>query len=109
MAEGNWAAMQCTQGNYHIPPWIYAVTLDDDDQFQQASEAAGLLAFFDPFGGGRLFPAFFRTADRVRLVNPAADDDPARRCPCGDPGAYICQDSIQRVDLLDQAGCAAQI
>jgi hypothetical protein len=107
MAEGNWAAMQCREGNYHIPPWIYARTLDDDDGLQQAADATGLLAFFDPYGGGDLFPAFFKTSDRVRLI--VGDGDEALRCPCGEAGAYLAQDSIRRVDLLDEAGCAAQL
>ena len=109
MAEGNWAAMQCRHGNYHIPPWIYAVTLDQNDAMQHASDSAGLLAFFDPFGGGQLFPAFFKTTDRVRLVNSSLAYDPALACPCGDSAAYLTQGSIQRVDLLDEAGCAAQV
>jgi len=109
MAEGNWAAMQCRAGNYHIPPWVYAVTLDENGVFETKPDNAGLLAFFDPFGGGRLFPSFFRTADRMRLINSDASDYPLRRCPCGETGAYIAQDSIQRVDLIEEAGCAAQI
>ena len=43
------------------------------------TRSTGLLAFFDPYGGGDLFPAFFRTADRVTLVRGTA-------CPCGEPG-----------------------
>lgn len=109
MAEGNWAAMQCRQGSYHIPPWVYAVTLDDNGQIQASSDATGLLAFFDPFGGGTLFPPFFKTSDQVRLVNGGSSYDPARNCPCGEAGAYLTQGSIQRVDLLDEAGCAAQL
>ena len=105
MAEANWAAMQCAAGNYHVPPWVRAVTLDDDDRLQTGDETTGLLAFFDPFGGGRLFPAFFRTADRLTLVA----GEGSRVCACGQAGAYIAQDSIQRVDLLDEAGCAAQV
>ena len=69
MAEANWAAMQCSAGNYHVPPWVHAVVLDDDGEIRSASRASGLLAFFDPFGGGDLFPGFFRTADRVTLVS----------------------------------------
>lgn len=109
MAEGNWAAMQCSVGNYHIPPWVYAATLDGDDRIQEGPETTGLLAFFDPFGGGRLFPAFFRTADRMTLIDGAGTLEPSRPCPCGDTGAYIMQESIQRVDLVDEAGCAAQL
>lgn len=109
MAEGNWAAMQCAAGNYHIPPWIFAVTLDEDDSFQAQSDSTGMLAFYDPIGGGRLFPSFFKTADRIRLINGSLAYDPAMTCPCGDPGAYIIQGSIQRVDLIDEAGCAAQV
>ncbi|MGD8627014.1 MAG: hypothetical protein PVF47_07690 [Anaerolineae bacterium] len=109
MAEGNWAAMQCREGNYHVPPWIYARTLDDDDRLQQAADATGLLAFFDPYGGGDLFPAFFKTSDRVRLILGDGAGNGARRCPCGEAGAYLARDSIQRVDLLDEAGCAAQL
>lgn len=109
MAEGNWAAMQCSHGNYHIPPWVYAVTVDDDGEFQEQADAIGLLAFFDPFGSGNLFPAFFKTQDRMRLINGAGTYDPTLACACGDEGAYITKGSIQRVDLLDEAGCAAQI
>lgn len=104
MAEGNWAAMQCAEGHYHVPPWILARTLDDDDHLQEAEDSAGLLAFYDPLGGGHLFPAFFKTADRVRLVLGQEQS-----CPCGEPGVYIARESIQRVDLLDEAGCAAQV
>jgi len=109
MAEANWASMQCRHGNYHVPPWVYAVTLDEQDRFHERPDSTGLLAFFDPFGGGELFPAFFRTADQVRLINGAGTGEPARVCPCGEVGAYISQDSIQRVDRLDEAGCAAQV
>jgi hypothetical protein len=109
MAEGNWAAMQCSQGNYHVPPWIYAVTLDENDRLQIKPESTGLLAFFDPFGGGQLFPAFFKTADQVHQVNGSLAYDPGLNCACGDAGAYLTQGSIQRVDLLDEAGCAAQV
>jgi hypothetical protein len=105
MAEANWVAMQCSSGNYHVPPWVHAVTLDDDGGFQAGPRATGLLAFFDPYGGGRLFPAFFRTADRVTLVMGRGDTI----CPCGDAGAYLARESIQRVDLLGEAGCAAQV
>ena len=90
MAEANWAAMQCSHGNYHVPPWVHAVTLDDDEAFQTEARTTGLLAFFDPYGGGELFPAFFRTADRVTLVRET--------CPCGEPGSYLEEASIRRVD-----------
>lgn len=107
MAEGNWAAMQCKTGNYHIPPWILAGTLDENDHLQRTLESKGLLAFFDPYGGGDLFPAFYKTADQVHMVNDLFSKDAT--CPCGEQGAYITRSSIQRVDLLDEAGCAAQI
>lgn len=109
MAEGNWAAMQCQQENYHLPPWVFYVTLDDDGDIQEGADTTGLLAFFDPYGGGELFPAFFRTADRVRLINGSRGFDETRVCACGEEGAYIATESIQRVDLLDEAGCAAQV
>jgi hypothetical protein len=109
MAEGNWAAMQCAEANYHLPPWVFAVALDDDGEIQEGADTTGLLAFFDPYGGGNLFPAFFRTADRVRLINGSRGFDASRVCACGDDGAYIATESIQRVDLLDEAGCAAQV
>jgi hypothetical protein len=105
MAEANWAAMQCSAGNYHLPPWVQAVTVDDDGRFQTGERTTGLLAFFDPYGGGDLFPAFFRSADRVTLVTGEGDS----ACPCGDEGAYLEQASIQRVDLVGEAGCAAQV
>lgn len=105
MAEANWAAMQCARGSYHIPPWVLATTVDDDGALQTGPVATGLLAFFDPYGGGDLFPAFFRTADRVTLVRGYGK----ATCECGDAGAYITCGSIQRVDLLEEAGCAAQL
>jgi hypothetical protein len=109
MSEANWMAMQCEHGNYHVPPWVYAVTLDARDQFNQSPDSTGLLAFYDPLGGGGLFPAFFKTADQVRLINGAGTSGPVQVCPCGERGAYLSQDSIQRVDRLDEAGCAAQV
>jgi hypothetical protein len=109
MAEANWAAPQCEEGNYHLPPWVYVVVLDDDDEILSDADVEGLLAFLDPIGGGRLFPSFFKTTDRVRLVNGGGRHDPARRCPCGRDTSYLVQDTIRRVDLLDEAGCAGQL
>ncbi len=109
MAEANWAAPQCKAGNYHLPPWVYAVALDDDDEILSGAEVTGLLAFFDPFGGGWLFPSFFKTTDRVHLVNGGDGYDASRRCRCGHDTSYIVQGTIERVDLLDEAGCAGQL
>ncbi|HFD38552.1 MAG TPA: hypothetical protein ENJ31_01695 [Anaerolineae bacterium] len=109
MAEANWAAPQCEAGNYHLPPWLYAVALDEDDRILPGAEVEGLLAFFDPLGGGSLFPSFFKTTDRVRLVNGGAEHDPGRRCPCGRETPYLVEGTIRRVDLLDEAGCAGQL
>ncbi len=108
MAEANWAAFECPAGNHHIPPWIYAVVTDDDDRILDGPDTTGLLAFFDPEGGGRLIPPFFQTADRVRLVNGAGGHDSTRICACGEDTAYILGE-IQRADLVEEAGCAAQI
>lgn len=108
MAEANWAAFECPHGNYHLPPWVYPVVTNDDDQIVPGPQASGLLAFFDPIGGGALIPPFFQTADRVQLVNGGSDYDPARACPCGYDTAYIAG-GIQRADLVEEAGCAAQI
>ena len=102
MAEANWAAMQCSHGSYHIPPWVYAVTLDDDEAFQKGPRTTGLLAFFDPCGGGDLFPAFFRTADRVTLVRGTP-------CPCGEPGSYLEEGSIRPIDLIGEARCPSRM
>jgi len=109
MAEANWAAAQCQSGNYHLPPWVFAVVLDENDEIISKPEASGLLAFFDPLAGGRLFPNFFKTADRVRLVNGGTWHDPQLDCPCGYQTTYISRDSIVRQDRLDEAGCAAQL
>jgi hypothetical protein len=108
MAEANWAAFECAAGNHHIPPWVHAVATDDDDRILDGPAVTGLLAFFDPVGGGDLIPPFFQTADRVRLVNGSGECDPAWTCPCGREGAYIAG-GIQRVDLMEEAGCAAQV
>ena len=108
MAEANWAAFECPHGNYHIPPWVYAVVTDDADRIIPAAQATGLLAFFDPVGGGDLIPPFFQTADHVHLVNGGAAHDPAFVCPCGLDTAYVAG-RVQRVDLMEEAGCAAQI
>jgi hypothetical protein len=109
MAEANWAAGQCEHGNYHLPPWLYAVALDADDEIISSPDATGVLAFYDPLAGGLLYPNFFKTADRVRLVNGGSTYDPARVCPCGYQTAYLAHGSIARQDRLDEAGCAGQI
>jgi hypothetical protein len=92
------------------------VALNDDDEILTGVETVGLLAFFDPFGGGRLFPSFFKTTDQVQLVNgggcgllPGPQDAVMGRCPCGLDTPYIAQGTIVRVDLLDEAGCAGQL
>jgi hypothetical protein len=109
MAEANWAAAQCQYGNYHLPPWVYATVLDDHDEIIPQADATGLLAFFDPIAGGRLFPNFFKTADQVRIINAGQWYDPQLECPCGYRTAFITCDSIIRQDRLDEAGCAAQV
>jgi Acyl-protein synthetase, LuxE len=109
MAEANWAAPQCEVGNYHLPPWVYVVALNDDDEILSGADVVGLLAFLDPLGGGRLFPSFFKTTDQVRLVNGGSGYDAARCCPCGRDTPYIAEGTIRRVDLLDEAGCAGQL
>jgi len=109
MAEANWAAPQCPEGNYHLPPWVYAVALDDDDEILVGSDVVGLLGFLDPIGSGRLFPSFFKTTDQVRLVNGATNYNPALCCPCDHDTPYLVKDTIRRVDLLDEAGCAGQL
>ncbi len=92
LAEANWAAVQCSRGHYHIPPWVYAATVDDDDRCHDEGRSTGLLAFFDPFGGGDVFPAFFRTTDRVTLIRGGT-------CTCGETGDYLEKGSIRRTDL----------
>jgi hypothetical protein len=109
MAEANWAAFQCPEGNYHMPPWVYVRVMDDDDRPLQGSDITGLLAFWDPLGGGDGYPPFFQSADRVRLVNGNGYFDAALVCPCGDVTPYIVRNTIQRVDLIEEAGCGATL
>jgi hypothetical protein len=109
MAEANWAAPQCEAGNYHMPPWVYVVVLDDDDEILDGAQAIGMLAFFDPLGGGHLFPSFFKTADQVHLVNGAGNYRSDQRCRCGRDTPYLREGTIQRMDLFDEAGCAGQL
>lgn len=108
MAEANWAAFECSEGNYHIPPWVYAVVTDDDDRIVSGPSASGMLAFFDPVAGGHLYPPFFQSSDMVTLINGGSGYDPALTCPCGYVSAYIVG-AIRRADLLDEAGCAGQL
>jgi hypothetical protein len=107
MAEANWGAFQCIEGHYHLPPWVYVAVMDHDDRRIRGSDVTGLLAFWDPLGGGEVYPPFFQTADRVRLVNGSGHFDPARVCPCGDDTPYFVRNTIQRVDLIEEAGCGA--
>jgi len=108
MAEANWAAFECASGNHHIPPWVHAVVTDERDKIIDSPDATGMLAFFDPIAGGSLIPPFFQTADRVRLINGGAHHEASIRCACGDDTTYICG-RIERADLLEEAGCAAQV
>jgi hypothetical protein len=109
MAEAHWAAFQCPRGNYHIPPWVYVTAMGDDDRPLDGSDVVGLLAFWDPLGGGDVYPPFFQTADRVRLVNGNGRFDPALVCPCGEATPYLVRNTIQRVDLIEEAGCGATL
>ena len=109
MSEANWAAFQCPDGNYHMPPWVYVAAMDDDDHPFEGSDVTGLLAFWDPLGGGQLYPPFFQTADQVRLINGNTYFDPAMVCPCGDETPYFVRNTIQRVDLVEEAGCGATL
>ena len=109
MAEANWAAGQCKKGNYHIPPWVLTAIVNEEDQIVESSSATGLLAFYDPLTDMGLYPHFYKTADRVTLVNGWKNTQEANRCPCGHSTAYLLKDSISRQDRLDEAGCAGQI
>jgi hypothetical protein len=108
MAEADWAAFECPLGHHHIPPWVYAVVTDDDDAVLSAPVATGMLAFFDPVAGGDLLPPFFQTADHVTLVNGGSTYDPSLVGACGYDSPYI-SSPIRRLDLADEAGCAAQL
>ncbi len=109
MAEANWAAPQCPEGNYHLPPWVYTIALDDDDEILRGADTVGILGFLDPYGSGQLFPSFFKTTDQVRLVNGTNDHDPALCCACGHDTPYLVSGTIRRIDLLEEAGCAGQL
>jgi hypothetical protein len=109
MAEANWAAAQCEEGNYHLPPWLYAVVVDENDAILEQVEATGLLAFFDPLTDGGLYPNFFKTTDHVHLINGGRSYQHQKTCPCGYQTAYIVKESIIRQDRLDEAGCAGQL
>jgi len=109
MAEANWAAAQCEEGNYHIPPWVLTAVVNEEDQIVESSTATGLLAFYDPFTDMGLYPHFYKTADRVTLVNGWKKPLETSNCPCGHATAYLLKDSIARQDRLDEAGCAGQI
>jgi hypothetical protein len=109
MAEAHWVAFQCSRGNYHFPPWVYVAVIDDDDRRVESSDATGLLAFWDPYAGGDVYPPFFQTADRVQLINGNRHHDPALVCPCGEDSPYLTARSIQRVDLIEEAGCGATL
>lgn len=108
MSEANWAAFECSEGNYHIPPWVYPVITDNNDRIIQEQEGKGLLAFFDPIGGGNLLPPFFQTADHVCLINGGCTYNSDLICSCGYDTAYI-RGRVMRADLLGEAGCAGQI
>jgi hypothetical protein len=109
MAEANWGAFQCIAGHYHLPPWVYVAVMDHDDRRIQGSDVTGLLAFWDPLGGGQVYPPFFQTADRVRLVNGSGHFDPALVCSCGEVTPYLVRNTVQRVDLIEEAGCGATL
>ena len=109
MAEANWAAAQCEEGNYHIPPWVYAVIINEDDMIEESSQATGLLAFYDPLTDMGLYPNFYKTADQMTLVNGGKHFQENFCCPCGNQTAYILKGTITRQDRLDEAGCAGQI
>jgi hypothetical protein len=109
MAEAHWAAFECAEGNHHLPPWVYVAVTDDDDRPLQGSDVTGYLAFWDPLGGGRVYPPFFQTSDRVRLMNGNGFFDPTLVCPCGDDSPYLARGTIRRVDLIEEAGCGATL
>jgi hypothetical protein len=109
MAKANWAAAQCDEGNYHLPPWVYAVIVDEEDSILEQSDATGLLAFYDPLTEAGLYPHFFKTTDRVRLMNGGSHYARENACPCGYETAFIVRESILRQDRLDEAGCAGQL
>lgn len=109
MAEANWAAAQCEEGNYHLPAWILAVIINQEDQIVDSPQATGLLAFYDPLTDLGLYPHFYKTADRVTLNNGVMNFRKDLNCPCGHSTAYLLNNSISRQDRLDEAGCAGQI
>jgi acyl-protein synthetase LuxE len=92
--ELNCAFSSCAEGNYHIPPLIEPVVLDEAFMGAAGEQGFGTLGFLDPFAMS--YPGFVITGDQGRLSHA--------RCRCGLTG-WLIQGEIQRTEGAEIRGC----
>ncbi|PJZ70471.1 hypothetical protein CH373_05205 [Leptospira perolatii] len=93
MTEMQCVMSLCTQGHYHVPPYLEPVILDPDLNPMEGSDLCGTFGVIDPFAFS--YPGFLITGDNVRLIDG--------NCTCGLTGKFISE--IERSPGKEVKGC----
>lgn len=93
MTEINGLLPKCQEGRFHLPPYLEALTLDEELNVQSQNQSVGTLAILDPFAVS--YPGFLITGDNVSLSHTS--------CPCGLDGSSILQ--VERAPGREVKGC----
>ena len=104
MQEINTTMPRCSQGRYHVPPWLIPLVLDQPGEKLVApsdGEVQGRAAFFDISLDGRWGGVI--SGDRINLRTG--------RCDCGHQGPTVGYDIVRYSDLGDgdKITCAGTI
>ncbi|MBC7080838.1 MAG: hypothetical protein H5T44_01075 [Thermoplasmatales archaeon] len=92
MSEMNGLALECEERYKHIPPWIYPMIIDENNEISNCGE--GRFIFLDPASNS--YPGFIITGDELKLLES---------CPeCGRSG-YVIEGEIKRAKGEESKGC----
>jgi len=92
MSEMNGLAIECEERYKHIPPWIYPLIIDENNEISNCGE--GRFAFLDPASNS--YPGFIITGDKLRLLES---------CPeCGRSG-FVIEGEVTRMKGEESKGC----
>ncbi|MBC7128350.1 MAG: hypothetical protein H5T45_01285 [Thermoplasmatales archaeon] len=92
MSEMNGLAIECEERYKHIPPWIYPLIIDENNEISNCGE--GRFAFLDPASNS--YPGFIITGDKLKVLES---------CPeCGRSG-FVIEGEVTRMKGEESKGC----
>ncbi|WP_347332172.1 hypothetical protein [Marinimicrobium locisalis] len=96
MVECNTAFFECEHHEKHIPPWVYAYSVDPVNQ-NKKTDGEGVICLLD--ASANSYPCFIKTDD-VGIINH-------EQCSCGRHGPTI--RITRRINKVESRGCALKM